>query len=1816
MVARPAFTVVSSLVQGETRTLYRAMEKGRKRRSVLLEVGSSTSGYELTRTLSAHSVLKPIGRTMYEGVSTSILEDFDGVSLESLLGQPMELEQFLRVGLAIAEAIAEVHREGVIHKDIRPESVLVDTATRAVKLVGFSIATRAPREPAMGPPRLIEGSLPYMSPEQTGRMNRAMDQRSDLYSLGVTFYRMLTGRLPFVASDPVEWAYCHVAREPVAPSEHVPGLPAVVSDIVLKLLAKVAEDRYQTAYGVAVDLGRCLERWTKASAIAPFRLGDRDVSDRVHLPARFYGREPELERLLTAFHRVVASGKPELVLVSGPPGVGKSSLVRELHRPLVREHGSFIAGKADQYSQGVPYSTIATGLRDLVLEAMTESEPNIARLRSDVGAALAPNARVVVELIPELELLIGRPPPVPQLDPEAAKNRFFSTCQKLVAVLARKEHPITLFLDDLQWADAASLELLQCLLVHPETRHVLALGAYRDTEVGPSHPLVAMLDEVRRTSVPVTDLRLCSLSNQHVAELVSDALHAPAETSAPLGHLIHRKTGGNPFFVIQFMGTLIRDGLLAFDCESLGWRWEVPRIEASDYTDNVVALMIQKIERLPEETRSILRLAACAGTVVETGTLKVLAKRPEDAIDRAMDSAVQEGLLLRQDGSYRFLHDRIQQAAYTLVEEGERAHFQLEIGRALLASPGQQDAHFFDIANHFLLGLAAISDPVEKARCAHLFLDAGKRAKSSTAYKGAVTFIAAGVALLEPTSWADSYDLAYALHFELAECRWLSGDFDAAEDSVEPLLAHAHTPAEKFRIYGIRVRAFMVRSEREKAVGAGLEALQLIGIHLTLNPGPERAKEAREQLQVLLGDRPIESLLELPDMTNEEMRAALDLVAIMFNTAYYLDWDLYTLLACFAVTSSLRWGNTASSFAGYAVYSLICGEEGRYRDAYRYAQVAQASLSRLENRAQACKVRLLVGETSLWVRPYRNVLDMLERGYREGLENGDLLWAVHSTTERTLLLLAAGEPLEDLQREVERGLDFARRVKFEEFADTHHILARVIQKLRGPTSREEETSFDEAVGSTWSNHSRCVSLMIQLQTLCVFEAYEAALDVSARIQSGWAVRGIPFSSTFHFYDALTLAALYDKASPSTKPAYLARMRAHERSYCTWAASCRSNFAAHHVLIRAEIARVERRNDDAAKDYEEAVALARGSRLPQVEALANECAARFHRARGLPWIARMYLLAAHAAYARWGADAKVGQLERCHPELRDHVRPANTIASRPEQLDILSVVKAAQTISGELEVDRLIGRLLEVVLEQSGADLGRLLLVRGGELQIASEARATRGGIETSTPVDTTGLVPESVVNYVSRTCEKVLLDDAREPDGRGRFGTDEYLARNGPRSVLCLPIVRGAKALGLLYLENSLVSHAFTPERVLALDVIASQAAITLEIAFWIRQEHEARDALATSEARFRRLSDSNILGIFFCDLGGAISAGNDYFLDMLGFTREDLAQGRLRWTDLTPPGYDEEDRAAIDQLETTGQCRPFEKEYYRKDGSRVPVFLGASLLEGSKTEMVVYVLDIAERRRAENERAVLFVQEQQARSAAEVALKARDEFLLIAAHELRTPLTPLKMQIEMLASLARATLPPHGVGRSRLLELLDKSNQQVERLAALMAELLDVSRVNAAGPVLTDETTDLGEIVGALVTRYRAELARAGCTVERTGERQLIGRWDARRVEQVVTNLLTNAMKYGAGRPITIGLRHEGEHALLSVRDRGIGIEEKDQARIFDRFERAVSLRHFGGFGLGLYISREIVRAHGGNLTVESRPGAGAVFTVRLPCP
>jgi PAS domain S-box-containing protein len=1810
--------VFSPLREGDI-TLYRGSGHGLA--PILLVASEETSldgverlerEYALKGELDADWAARPVTLTRYNDRTTLVLEDPGGAPLDRLLGRPLDISYFLRIAIPLAGALRRVHERGLIHKDIKPANILADRASGGVWLTGFGIASRLPRErQAPAPPEVIAGTLAYMAPEQTGRMNRSVDSRSDLYALGVTFYEMLTGTLPFTAADPMEWVHCHIARQPAPPDERVTGVPGALSAIVMKLLAKTGEDRYQTAAGVEADLRRCLADLELVGRIDRFPLGEHDGSDRLLIPEKLYGREREIEALIAAFDRVVAQGTPELVLVSGYSGIGKSSVVHELHKALVSPRGLFASGKYDQYKRDIPYATVGQAFQSLVRSLLTQSEEELGCWRASLIEALGPNGQLMVNLVPELELVIGKQAAVADLPPRDAQKRFQMVLRQLLAVFARKEHPLTLFLDDLQWLDAATLDLLEHLVTHPEVRYLLLVGAYRDNEVSPSHPLLRTLDAIRKSGAFVQEINLLPLTREDLGRLMADTLGCAPGHAGPLAQLVHEKTGGNPFFAIQFISALAEEGLLHFDHDTARWRWELDRLRAKGYTDNVVDLMVTRLTRLPVQAQAALQQLACLGNAAETTLLSVVLGKSKDEVRSDLWDPVRLELVEHSEDSYRFIHDRVQEAAYSLMPERLRAEAHLRVGRLLAAhTPAERrEEVIFEIVNQLNRGVALVTSADEREQLAEFNLLAGQRAKATTAYAAAITYLAAGAALLSEDCRDRRHDLTFALELHRGECEFLTGALAEAEQRLAALSSRAANTVERATVACLRVDLYTTLDQSSRAIAVGLDYLRHLGIDWSAHPKDEETRREYQRIWSQLGSRGIEDLIELPLMSDPASLATMDVLTKIGPASLHTDAQLFSLVICRSVNLSLESGNCDGSCFAYVRLGMVAGSRfGDYQAAYRFGRlghdlVQRHGLKRFEARTYMCFGGFVVP----WTRHIRTGRDLLHRGLQAANKTGDLVYAAcghHLTTN----LLATGEPLADVQREAENRLAFAQKARFEFLIDIAATQLELIRTLRGLTptfgsfddGRFEQLRIERRFTRSPDQQAECSHLIRKLQACFFAGEYRTAVEASARAQSLlWTLASHFETAEYHFYGALSRAACCDSAPAAERQQHIEALAAHHKHLQLWAANCPDNFENRAALADAEIARIDGRDIDAMRLYEQAIRSARSNGFIHNEALANELASRFYAARGFEKIARVYLQDARHGYSRWGAGGKVRQLEQLHPYLRDAavlVSPSATIGAPVEQLDIATVLKASHTVSGEIVLGELIKTLLRITVEHAGAERGLLILFPGDAPRIAAEATTGRGQVEVTlreTPASSAEL-PESVLHYVIRTLETVILDDAST---QNPFSADGYIRRKAARSVLCLPLVKQSKLTGVLYLENNLASQVFTPARISVLELLASQAAISLENA-------RLYNDLGEREARIRRLVDSNIIGIMIGNSRGRIIEANDAFLDMLGYSRDDLVSGRMRWTKLTPAEWTAADQDALAQMSATGSCKPFEKEYFRKDGSRVPILVGGAFFESNRDEGVVFVIDMTDRKRGEEA-----LRKAQTELAHVTRMTTLGELTASIAHEVNQPLAAVVANAAAcLRWLDRGT-PDLDAARRSVEWIISDGNRasEVIRRVRALANKTDIEKA----PL---DINDVVREVIALLQResishqasLRTELAPALPVV--------LG--DRIQLQQVIINLVMNgieAMQTVTERPRELLIRSsrdEKQQVQVSVTDCGIGIPADNTDRLFNAFFTTKP----GGMGMGLSICRSIVEAHGGRLSATVNLPHGATFQFTLP--
>jgi diguanylate cyclase (GGDEF)-like protein/PAS domain S-box-containing protein len=1527
--------------------------------------------FEIARDLNPDYVIRPIKIERSDNQVFLLMEDCTYPPLTRSLHAPLSVDTFLTVAIGITEALAAVHGQGVMHGNIKPDNIFADS-NGGVKLTGFGIASVNTRKPHTAASFAVLSSSPaYMSPEQTGRMNRSIDYRSDLYALGVSFYRMLTGQLPFNASDPMEWTHCHIALQPIPPCKRVDTIPKPLSDIILKLLEKSANERYQTARGLKFDLQLCDAEWRAHGTITPFPLGSHDVPDHLLIPEKLYGRDNEVAMLLDGFNRVVASGKPELLLVSGYSGVGKSAVMSELHKALLDSQALYAEGKFDQYMHDSPYATLAQALRSLINQILGGSEAEVEAWRGAIQKAVDPNGRLITELVPELEALIGRQPEVRDVPAQDARNRFNRTFRRILNAFARPLQPLVLFLDDLQWLDDATLNLLEHLITHPDVRHLLLLGAYRDNAVGPEHPLRLMLDTLRQAGAAVQEIRLAPLKAEDLQRLVIDSFHCDRAGAEPLVRLIFEKTGGNPFFTIQFLTELADGGLVTFDELTSQWHWDLDRIHVKGFTDNVTDLMVAKLKRLGAQTQASLKQLACLGNKASLQTLALIQDIQEKAAEDHLQAAVTTGLLLRQGETYAFLHDRVQEAAYALVPDKDRTAVHLQIGRRLLThtAPENLNERLFDIVNQLNQGAALIRDPAEKAQLAELNAAAGRKARTSIAYTTSRDYFAAAANLCED-AWDRYYDFLFALYLDWAEIEYLIGAFEDAEKLFSMLTARAAGNIDKAAVCALRVAVYPIAGRYDEALAVGIEGLQLLGETIPMDDKRlNRAIETESaELKKNLRGRKIAELVDGAEATDPKVRMVTELISRMGGPAYIGSTpQVFPLLVLKGVNSALRHGltkTTCNSFSGFSVLQASI-----YKDvdaASEYAKAAIRLCERFDDIAQMGDALYIYGNhVNHLLNPYATDFPILQRGFDACLDSGNLVFANYIAYSIVWQAVERGDRLEEALEFSRSYVDFAFASRNIAIHQSIVLEQQFMKCLMGET--DGETSFsDDTV-----NELACVGKIADASFTCGVTYYHIMKMLAAYLMGDSdlaqyhaaeaenqlaAVLSQPMEATFYFLHALILVRIYPMHGPESQKTIKAILAEHNKRLTDWAENCPANFAAKHLLVAAEIAAIEADELSAERLFDQAAQAARQEGFVHWEAMAYEAAARFQAGRGFTIASRAYLREARYAYARWGAEAKVKQLEASNPWIADENAEApSSTDPRTVQLDVMAIIKAQHAISREIEQERLSETLLRIVMENAGAEKGYLYVVPDSEL-FAVAGNDGQIVYQREFPSASSGMA-QSILNYVKRTRAPVLLTDARTD--AGDFANDDYLRQARTRSVLCLPILRQERLAGVVYLENNQTSGAFTSDNLAVLEALASQAAISLENARTYR-------ALQQSEARYRQLFETANEGIWILDENSGTVFANDRMCEMMGCEPYELS-GRSFTEFLFEENIPDHKRKMEER--SKGVSDIYERRMRRKDGteawmlvSTTPIYYDDGRFHGS----LAMLTDITERKQAE----------------------------------------------------------------------------------------------------------------------------------------------------------------------------------------------------------------------------------------------------------
>ncbi|MEH1820852.1 MAG: AAA family ATPase [Nostoc sp.] len=1920
--------------------------------------------YTIAKNIDLPGIVRPYSLEPYRNSYALVMEDFGGISLRDWMNREMgdnqyTLTEFLDVAIALSNILDGLYHHRIIHKDIKPANILINPETKQVKLIDFSIASLLPRETQeIYSPNVLEGTLAYLSPEQTGRMNRGIDYRSDYYSLGITFFELLAGHLPFQSHDPMELVHCHIAKQPDQLGGRGQGaeggreeeIPQVLCDIVMKLMAKNAEDRYQSALGLKYDLEKCLEQLKNTGRIESFPIAQRDICDRFIIPEKLYGRQAEVQSLLDAFERV-SQGSSEIILIAGFSGIGKTAVVNEVHKPIVRQRGYFIKGKFDQFQRNIPFSAFVQAFRDLIGQLLSETDAQFEQWKSKILSALGENGQVMIEVIPELESMIGKQPPAPELSGSAAQNRFNLLFLKFTQVFTASEHPLVIFIDDLQWVDAASLKLMHLLMSEVDIGYLLLIGAYRDNEVNPVHPLMLTLEEIQKLDATVNTITLAPLEQISINHLVADTLSCSLALAAPLTELVLSKTKGNPFFSTQFLKALHQDQLITFNPPQSplakggskgGWECDIAQVRSLALTDDVVEFMAIQLQKLSTETQEVLKLAACVGNKFDLAALAIVYEKSQ--LETAADfwKAVQDGLIIPtnevykfyQDSSefrirnsefqqhsfadscsYKFLHDRVQQAAYSLIPESQRKATHLKIGQLLLSSTPTEDleANIFDIVNQLNEGIDIIDEQSQKYELAQLNLIAGKKAKASTAYRAAVKYFTLGRELLIEDSWLTNYQLTFELYRESAECEYLTGNFNQAETLFNLALNHSQDKFEKADIYGIQMYLKMTQGENiEAGFKAGLKGLSIMGMPLPVTFEEQQAAIETElqELKTKLQTVQIGDLFDLPEMTDPEKKVCMGLLADVWAAAYMGgDQHLSCLAPLLMIGLSLKYGNAESSGFAYCLYGMNLANQGNYQTAYEFGTLA-LKLDRHFNSTQFIfKTNNIFAHT---INPYnqhlKTNLPLSQQSFQVCQETGNLVFGVWAVSFLIWAMLIKGDRLSDVYAETEKYLSYVQQVN-----DTNMLYAFTLQRQfllnlqdisQSTDLLDDYNSDDTPYIEVWrqkNNFEHGINwyCFLKIQLSYLYGRYEDAVKAAEEADKTLAVNSGFFPIIqYHFYYPLSLLALYPNATLEKKKQYWDIIREHQQTQKNWANNCPKNFLHRYLLLSAEIARISGKYMDAIESYDRAIAKAKENEYLNEEALANELAAKFYLEWGKERIAQEYLINAYYCYTRWGAKTKVDELEQRYPQLlapilqqtrsrsdserlslftpNETIANVNSIAtlhpsinksvtsssSASIMLDLAAVLKASQTLSSEIELDKLLTKLLQVVIENAGADKCALLLLKEDRLLI--EATAKIGELSTvlqSIFVEDSADVPHSLIYTVKRSLQPTVIINATV---HPVLIADPYIIRQQPKSLLCTPILHQGKLLGILYLENNLTTGAFTSDRVEILNLLCTQAAISLENARLYQQAQDTLENLGQTEECLRLIIDNIPQYVFWKDRNSVYLGCNQKFAEISGVGVPENVIGKtdydLPWIRGKSDYYVERDRRILEsgqaELNIIETIQKVDEKQTWSNTNKIPL----RDREGNIFGILGTSEDITERHEAQQllqeqkqqlEQALQELQTMQLQLVQGEKMSALGNLVAGVAHEINNPvgfiagnLEPAKDYVRDLfglINLYQEKFPNPGSDiqdeidaidlnylREDLPKLLDSMKLGVSRIRSISTSLRTFSRADKDYKVPFDIHEGIDSTILILRHRLKSNENRPAIEVVRNYGKLPLVKCFAGQLNQVFMNLLANAIdaleQYNSEHSleailanpncITIETRlaDSGQHILIKIADNGVGMSPQVKQKVFDHLFTTKPVGK--GTGLGLAIARQIVvEGHGGSLSCTSELGKGTEFVIQI---
>jgi len=1803
MVKLTGYQILEKIYSGSRTQVYRGIrESDQKPVAIKLlqseypsfkELTLFRNQYTIAKNLEIPGIIQTYNLENCENGYALVME-FGGISLKDYaigMQANASLKDFFHIALKIVAILDGLIRHRVIHKDIKPANILINPTTREVKLIDFGIASLLPRETqVLASPQEIEGTLAYLSPEQTGRMNRGIDYRSDFYSLGVTFFELLTGQLPFDSLEPMELVHCHLAKLPPLVHSINSQIPPSLSQIVNKLMAKNAEDRYQSALGIEYDLKTCWRDWDLAG-IETFGLGQRDVCDRFVIPEKLYGREEEVATLLDAFDRVT-HGSSEMMLVTGFSGIGKTAVVNEVHKPITVARGYFIKGKFDQFQRNIPLSAFVQALRNLMGQLLTESSPRILQWKTQILQAVGTQGKVIIDVIPELEKIVGEQPLVPEVSGITAQNRFNLLFVNFIQVFSSAEHPLVIFIDDLQWADLPSLQLIKLLMVASDSNHLLLIGAYRDNEVSVMHPLILTLDEIRSCQVTVKAIALNPLSQSDLNYLVADTLKSSLEQSISLTKLVYQLTDGNPFFSSQLLKTLYEEKFVSFDLVIGIWQWDINKIQNISLAKDVVEFMRVQLQKLPQTTQNVLKLAACIGNQFDLNQIAIVSDKSLDETASDLWQALLSGLIIPigeykfyqdiQDikefpslpptptspVTYKFLHDRVQQAAYLLIPQDQKQSTHLKIGQLLLSSIAaiEREEKIFEIVSHLNMGVKLITSQTERVQLAQLNLIAGRKARNSTAYAAAIEYFTVGISVLAIDCWQRNYELTLSLYEEAAEAAYLAGDHERMEELVLMVLQKAKTQLDKVKVYMTQILADGAQGKALEAINTAFIYLNLLGLDFCKNPTQLDIQRALEETTTSMTNLSIENLIFLPEMTAAQTLVMMQMISTVLPLAYAASPNIFVLMVVEAVKLLLAHGNCRwSSFICTTYGMILCGIVQDIDSGYKFGLLAERLLAKFPNKETLEKNRFLFNcFIRHWKQHFKESLNLYQTSYSNSLEIGDTEYAAYTIYCSSYTQYFIGEELTELQKTMRNRSEAIRQIRQKRIFNWHEVYRQAVLNLLGDVENPCDligVDYNEVQMIPFHVETNdgiglfCI-YFCKLQLCYLFAKYTQALEnadmAEKYLYANIATTIIP---QFYFYDSLVRLAVYPHMGVSEQKEIIDRLQTNQSMMQHWSDHAPMNYLHKFYLVEAERYRVLGNNAEAIEYYNRAIASAQENGYLNDQALAYELSAKFYQEWGKDKIARVYLADAYYSYLRWGAKAKVDDLEKRYPQLLAPILNQQKISHIADSskgvtttsvsgLDIAAVVKASQAISGEIHLEKLLSTLLRVVVENAGAQKCVLILPNEENCQIAVLVTGAEATLLQSIPIDSVREVPQSVINYVLRTSETLVMDDARVET---MIANDSYISLHQPQSILCTPIQNQGKLIGILYLENNLTTGAFTSDRLQVLRLLTAQVAISLENA-WMHNTLEQKVQQRTQE-----LNEKN----------------QDLLLTLekLKYTQTQLVQA--------------EKMSGLGQL-VAGVAHEINN----------PVnFISANLTPAS--EYVAYLFEL-----------INLYQQHYYQPVPEIQEKIADidlDFLL-------QDLPQLLLSME--------------VGATRIKEII-LSLRNFSRLDEAEMKPVDIhSGIDSTLLILQHRLKANDKQPEIVVIKDYAELPLVNCYASQLNQvfMNLLGNALDAVLERMRDQKKSESADSNSGFPpqinftpaICIRTEAKSESVLIRIADNGTGISDDVKTRIFDPFFTTKPVG--SGTGLGLSISYSIVvEKHGGQLTCTSTP-QGTEFVIKIP--